>query len=116
MSHPSRGTSLLRRLAPPEGDASARLIRAAAGVTRRRLRRAADRFRTRALARLEPRAVPLLGAARDLIRELDPRDRVLLLHGPDLRGFLSEIEIWSEVRLLSRSADSRRLFDRISRT
>lgn len=116
MSHPSQGTSLLRRLAPPEGDASERLIRAAAGVTRRRLRRAADRFRTRTLAGLEPRAVPLLGAARDLIRELDPGDRVLLLHGPDLRGFLSEIEIWSEVWLLSRAADSRRLFDRVSRT
>ncbi|HZM70202.1 MAG TPA: HEXXH motif-containing putative peptide modification protein [Candidatus Cryosericum sp.] len=116
MSHPRRGTSLLLRLAPPRGDASARLIRAAAGVTLRRLRRAAVRFRTPALARLEPRAATLLRAARDLIRELGPRDRLLVLHGPDLRGFLSEIEIWSGVLLDARSTNSKRLFDRISRT
>jgi hypothetical protein len=116
MSLRPRGTSLLRRLAPPQGDASARLIRAAAGVTLKRLRRASGRFRTPALKHLEPRATTLLAAARGLIRELDPGDRVQVLHGPDLRGFLSEIEIWSEVLLLARAQDSRRLFDRISRT
>src|SRR5262245_25917106 len=113
MSHPPRGASLLHRLAPPQGDASARLIRAAAGVTSRRLRRTTRRFRSPALARLEPRAARLLAAARELIRELGPRDRVQLLHGPDLRGFLSEIEIWSEVLPLARASDARRLFDRI---
>jgi hypothetical protein len=61
-----------------------------------------------------------------LLREVGPDDRLRLLHGPDLRGFLSEAEIWSDAYLAA--ADARgpasrgrkrpveRLFDRISRT
>ena len=75
----------------------------------------------RLAARL-PEAPALLSALMGTLSALRPEERHRLLRGPDLRGFLSEMEIWSEVLRLGESGapvtDRRtiRLFDRISRT
>src|SRR6266481_994045 len=91
----------LASLAPPEEDASSRLCRAVARRSARRLRRLGVRLR----------AIASTGALRRLVRELQdclldhPAEaRQRLLHGPDLRGFLSEAETWTGIVALARDA------------
>jgi hypothetical protein len=114
---------LLASLAPPEEDASSRLRRAVAGRTARRLRR----------LRAVLGALPSTRRLRRLVRELETclaflpvESRRTLLHGPDLRGILSQAEAWTTIAALARAAGLRprprttaawnRLFERISRT
>jgi HEXXH motif-containing protein len=72
------------------------------------------------MARLRRR---LGGGSRALLAEveaklagLDPVVRRDVLHGPDLRGWLSEAELWADVEAEARRDDVPRLFDRISRS
>lgn len=61
-----------------------------------------------------------------LLRELPPASRTAFLHGPDLRGFLSEVELWTgaftTAAVAARASGARRngalarLFDTISGT
>ncbi|HEU4400981.1 MAG TPA: HEXXH motif-containing putative peptide modification protein, partial [Candidatus Polarisedimenticolia bacterium] len=112
----------------------AALCRVAAPAGARRTSRHAARA---SLARPLPEAGPLLAEAARSLRALPAETRTRVLCGPDLRGFLGEMEIWVEVdRLaaaagrgprrgiepirtraaLSRERALERLFDRISRT
>jgi hypothetical protein len=110
-------------LAPPEEDASSRLCRAVARRSARRLRRLGPRLG----------AIPSAERLRRVVREfetclgaLPAGARAKLLHGPDLRGFLTEAEIWTDIavhaRVAARAPRARtraawnRLFDRICRT
>ncbi|HYV86465.1 MAG TPA: HEXXH motif-containing putative peptide modification protein [Patescibacteria group bacterium] len=116
-------SALMDSLAPPEADASRRLRRAVARRTARRLRRLGRRLGSippaRRLRRLTREVEGLLG-------DLPAESRRTLLHGPDLRGFLSEAETWTGIAALARVAARRprprtttpwnRLFERISRT
>jgi HEXXH motif-containing protein len=119
----------LASLAPPEEDASSRLCRAVARRSMRRLRRLRRR-----LERMSPG-----GTLRRLVCELEAcleelpfGARAKLLHGSDLRGFLSGAETWTGIIALARAAARapasarpqrartspawNRLFDHISRT
>ena len=62
------------------------------------------------------RGADLLGKVLATLPSLRLADRLLVLRGPDLRGALSEIEIWSEVLRLAAAGETVRLFDRLSRT
>jgi hypothetical protein len=104
---------LARSLAPPGDAASLRLARRAEARTLRRLEIMEER-----LARLDPRGLrPLVTACRSLVAALPVPLRRRVLHGPDLRGFLAEAEIWCDI--LERAApgsDPVRLFDLVART
>jgi HEXXH motif-containing protein len=58
----------------------------------------------------------LLAGVESKLRTLEPAARCGVLHGPDLRGWLSEAELWSEVASSARRGDPRRLFDLVSRS
>jgi HEXXH motif-containing protein len=97
---------MLRRpspLTPPTEAASIRLVEAVAGKTASRMARL--RRLTGVLAEVEVKLAGLAPAAR--------RD---LLHGPDLRGWLSEAELWLGVEAAAHRRDRRRLFDLVSRS
>ena len=119
MAAPSRHRLRPADLAPPSPRASRALAAEVARRTARRLRRA---VRARA-------ATPELAARLDdlaaLLALLPRDDRRRVLHGPDLRGLLGEVETWGEIaRLAARSRAARRgraaceraLFDRVART
>ena len=119
----------LASLAPPEEDASSRLRRAVARRSMRRLRRLRRR-----LGRIPAAGTmrTLVGELAACLEELPAGAKTELLHGPDLRGFLSGAETWIEIIVLARIAARapgsarpprgrtapawNRLFDRISRT
>src|SRR5690349_9080818 len=83
--------------APPSPRASRALRDEVARATWRRLRRA------RRVSAAAGFACGLDEAAAILAR-LSRRDRRRILHGPDLRGLLGEVETWGEVaRLAARS-------------
>jgi hypothetical protein len=109
-------------LTPPGGPASERLDRVVARITTRRVRRLGRRLAALPKGRRLARLVAATGA---ILREISPGQRGRLLHGPDLRGFLSEAEGWTEILALtalasragvSGTAARDRLFDRVSRT
>jgi hypothetical protein len=98
-----------------------------AAVTSRRLRRVAlalsSPARREPPRRGRPRATPtilgaLVGEVRETLAILPPATRRRHLCGPDLRGFLSEAEIWIDVlgRATATPPDIAGLFERISRT
>jgi HEXXH motif-containing protein len=99
-----------------------------------RLGRVRRALTSRPLATAVPGAAPVFSALEDALRRRPAAERLRLLGGPDLRGFLSEAETWIEVSRLAaatarrgrglrprRSSPDRaraavRLFDLISRT
>ena len=113
---------LARSLAPPGDAASVRLARLAEARTSRRLARLQGR-----LSRIVPpgvRALPrLLAACRRSAAALPLPLRRRVLHGPDLRGLLSEGEIWLDILEAAppgsagpRGGAAGRLFDLVART
>jgi hypothetical protein len=68
------------------------------------------------LARLKRVAGGSLAEVEAKLRTLDAAARRDVLHGPDLRGWLSEAELWSGVEAAARRGDRRRLFDLVSRS
>jgi HEXXH motif-containing protein len=108
--------ALLRALCPPVGPASARLDRLLAQICGRRLRRARRTLASPGLTRAVPGAAGLIGQVESTLRSLTPAIRQRLLTGPDLRGYLSEVELWAAVHRLARSGDVNPLFDCVSRT
>ncbi|HEV8199675.1 MAG TPA: HEXXH motif-containing putative peptide modification protein [Candidatus Polarisedimenticolia bacterium] len=110
MSSPSPAV-WARRLAPPGDAVSLRLARMAEARTLRRLRVLERRLRARPkLRRLVSALPPLIAAAPSSLRRR-------ILHGPDLRGFLSEAETWSDMLHRARhGTDANRLFDLVART
>jgi hypothetical protein len=123
MSAPSNLVRLARRLAPPGDAVSLRLARLAEARTLRRLSRLEGR-----LARVRPRGLRSLsglpGECRRLLATAPLSLRRAVLHGPDLRGLLSEGETFCDIleaaarkradRAHRRRAD--RLFDLVART
>jgi hypothetical protein len=102
---------LARRLAPPDDEVSLRLARRAEARTLRRLRRLEHHLGTR------PSLRTLVGALRGLVAAAPLPLRRRILHGPDLRGFLSEAQTWCDMLDRSRpGADPARLFDLVART
>jgi hypothetical protein len=89
-----------------------------------RLGRARRALTSPPLSERLPEAGPILDALRAALASLPAADRRRFLHGPDVRGFLAEAEIWTRVwRLASKTAggfgDRRalvELFERVSRT
>ncbi len=108
--------TILRALCPPEGPASLRLDRLLARVAVRRLRRARRTLATPGLARAVPGAAGLIGQVEAMLRAMPAPTRLRLLTGPDLRGCLSELELWTAVHRLALAGEVNRLFDRVSRT
>lgn len=114
----------LARCGGPASDASRRLTARIAARTAARLGRLQRAFSPPAVRRLVPEGVTVLAATRLSIRQLTPADRERLLHGPDLRGFLTEGEIWVDVlrqagRLAADPSAGRaraRLFERLAAT
>jgi HEXXH motif-containing protein len=101
-----------RHLAPPDRAALAHLGRRVAAVTARRLRRVAGAHGVgTALGRR-------VAEVRETLAALPAAARRRHLCGPDLRGFLSEAEIWIDVLRLAAGPrpDVARLFSRISGT
>ena len=96
-------------LTPPTEGASIRLVEAVARRTALRLARLRRRLEGAALA-------ALLARVEVKLASLDPDARRDVLHGPDLRGWLSEAELWSDVVAAAARGGTRRLFDRISRS
>jgi hypothetical protein len=69
--------------------------------------------------RLSPGGHPLgalLAGVEAKLLTLEPASRRSLLHGPDLRGWLSEAELWSDIAASARQEDRRRLFELVSRS
>ncbi|HYV20300.1 MAG TPA: HEXXH motif-containing putative peptide modification protein [Verrucomicrobiae bacterium] len=79
--------------------------------TLRRLRRLERRLAVR------PGLRRLVGALPPLLAAVPMSLRRRILHGPDLRGFLSEAETWCDMLDRARpGADANRLFDLVART
>jgi len=123
----SRAPALHGRLAPPGPGAAAELARAVAAVTAGRLRRAERSLETLARQRgrggrsgkvLATTLAALVAQGRVVLASLPARARQDALCGPDLRGFLSEAEIWIDVLRLTAPSGPEvvTLFERISRT
>jgi HEXXH motif-containing protein len=114
----------LARAGGPESGVSRRLIARIAGRTAARLGRLQKALAAPALRRAVPEGAAVLAATRDAVRALPPAEKERLLHGPDLRGFLVEGEIWVDVlrqaeRLEADPSDLRarsRLFERLAST
>jgi HEXXH motif-containing protein len=103
---------------------SERLAARVAARTARRLARLRRRPAAARLGILAPAIGPLLRALEEMRRRMPPGARTRLLHGPDLRGFLAEVENWMAIEraaaaVIPGSARGRRLavlFDRVSGT
>lgn len=110
--------SLIRHLTPPGDEASLRLARLAERRTSRRLARLEGRLRRAGLPRSGTDSLRrLVAECRSLLARAPESLRRRLLHGPDLRGFLSEAEIWCGVLEWARPGrPPRRLFDLVART
>ncbi len=103
-------------LCGPTGLASSDLVRRVARRASHRLRRVARVLGGAPFTRGTPGASQVAGAFLTEMRRLPIEERVALLHGPDLRGYLGEAEVWIEVVQLALHRDLERLFDRLSRT
>jgi HEXXH motif-containing protein len=96
--------------------------RAPGGAKSLSLRVARLAFHRLRRARRSPDASPRVAIARlaAVLRTLPEETRTRILTGPDVRGFLSEVETWLEVRRLALSPAAKhrpvRLFDLVSRT
>jgi len=114
----------LARIGGPAAGASGSLIALIAERTSARLGRLQKAFSAGTVHAAVPEGTPVLAAARAIARALPREERERLLHGPDLRGFLGEGELWVDVmrqagRLTADPADLRaraRLFARLSAT
>jgi HEXXH motif-containing protein len=108
------------RLCPPSSVGSRRLAARVARRTARRLGRMARRLARPPLRTALPGAAGRLRSLLATLRALPRPERLAALHGPELRGFLGEAEIWIEVPALAGAAGDEtsrgRLFDRVSRT
>jgi len=110
--------SLIHHLAPPGEEASLRLARLAEGRTARRLARLEGCLQRASLPPSEREPLRrLVAECRRLVARAPAELRRRVLHGPDLRGFLSEAEIWSGILERAQPGrDPRRLFDAVART
>ncbi len=114
----------LARAGGPTAGASRRLITLIARRTAARLGRLHGVFAAPAIRRAVPEGTAVLAAIRHAAGACSPAEREHLLHGPDLRGFLAEGELWVDVlrqaeRLTADPSDLRarsRLFERLAGT
>ncbi len=76
---------------------SARLAALVADRAVVRLARARRLLTAPDLRRVVPAAAPLLRTLSAMLRRMPAAARRLVLHGPDLRGFLGEVETWTTI-------------------